>query len=140
MDHTVYKGKVVGLILAIELLKNTQRPQSVSLALNNQVAICASVTSKPGPRQYLWNAFHTNLKNVMQIHGLDHVKIQWTPGHTGIPGNELVDEEAKKAVAGDSSSPHQLPKQLRPKKRQGQALPQSKSAAKQELYSNVKEF
>jgi len=74
-DHTVYEGEVIGLILAIELLKNTQRPQLVSLALDNQAAIRASVTSKPGPGQYLWNAFHTNLKNIMQIHGLDHVKI-----------------------------------------------------------------
>jgi len=76
----------------------------------------------------------------MQIHEMDHIKIHWTPGHTGIPDNELADEEAKKAAAGDSSLPHQLPKQLRLKKCQGHILPHSKFAAKQELYSNIKEF
>jgi len=75
-------------------------------------------------------------------HNLDHIKICWTLGHMGIPDNEITDEEAKKVAAGDSSPPHQLPKQLRPKKHQGQgqALPHSKSTAKQELYMDVKEL
>jgi ribonuclease HI len=35
--------------------------------------------------------------------------IRWTAGHIGIDGNELVDEEAKKAAKGQSSEPSSLP-------------------------------
>jgi len=73
--HIVYEGKVISLILAIELLKNIHRARSVSLALNNQAAILASTTHKPTPGQYLWNIFHNNLKNAMHNHSLDHIKI-----------------------------------------------------------------
>ncbi|KAI6118267.1 hypothetical protein F5141DRAFT_969844, partial [Pisolithus sp. B1] len=41
--------------------------------------------------------------------------LQWLPGHTNIPGNELADQEAKKAAEGpQSSSPlKRLPPYLR---------------------------
>jgi hypothetical protein len=41
--------------------------------------------------------------------------LRWTAGHEGIDGNELVDEEAKKAAKGQSSPPPTLPRLLRQK-------------------------
>ena len=134
----VYEGEVVGLILALELLKNTHRARA--LALNNQAAIYVSANFKTNSRQYLWKIFHTSLENTMQHHSIDHIKIRWTPGHTGILDNELADKEAKKAAAGELFQLQYLPKQLRPKKLEKGILLHSKSATKQELYMNIQEL
>ena len=57
----------------------------------------------------------------------------WTPGHEGIEGNEIADEEAKLAAQGKSSSPKDLPPSLRKK-----ALPISISATCQKLRKQAK--
>ena len=43
------------------------------------------------------------------------ITLQWTAGHEGIPGNELMDLEAKKAAEGLTSDKHTLPCFLRHK-------------------------
>jgi hypothetical protein len=37
------------------------------------------------------------------------IELRWISGHSGVAGNELVDEEAKKASQGDSSEARLLP-------------------------------
>jgi hypothetical protein len=127
------------MILAIELLKSTNRICSVSIALDNQAAIRTSATFKSGPAQYLWNIFHCNLTNTLQKQHLEMITVRWIPGHAGIPGNEKADEEAKAAAAGEGSPAHQLPKSLRRKKKLTPlTLPHSKSVAKQDLNETLK--
>ena len=41
------------------------------------------------------------------------ITLQWTVGHVGIDGNELIDKEAKKAAKGESSNMKLLPHILR---------------------------
>ena len=54
-------------------------------------------------------------------------------GHSGVQGNEKVDEEAKRAVQGESSPPHRLPLILQ------EELPKSIVAVKQKLQKELKE-
>ncbi|RDX45387.1 hypothetical protein OH76DRAFT_1326847, partial [Lentinus brumalis] len=50
--------------------------------------------------------------------------LRWVPGHMEVHGNELADEEAKKAAKGDSSNSASLPAKLR------KSLPCSVTAAR----------
>jgi len=61
------------------------------------------------------------------------VELTWTPGHEGIEGNELADQEAKRASQGDSSGTKELPAFLRRKR-----LPVSISATRQLLKKEMK--
>ncbi|KLO06487.1 hypothetical protein SCHPADRAFT_814851, partial [Schizopora paradoxa] len=58
----------------------------------------------------------------------------WTPGHSGITGNEMGDEEAKRAAAGDSSPKKDLPKVFQKR------LPHSVSARKQAYQKRSEEI
>ena len=61
------------------------------------------------------------------------LSIRWTAGHSGIEGNEQVDEEAKAAADGKTSDTAQLPNILR------KPLKGSRSAERQQLNGRVKE-
>ena len=112
VDHTVYKGEIIGMILTMELLRRTPHIHKASLALDNKAAILATqvFTSKPG--YYLMDIFHANLKAALKRQCIGKVLIRWTPGHTGIPGNEAANAEAKDAATGNSSDPALLPRFL----------------------------
>lgn len=61
------------------------------------------------------------------------IEFVWTPGHEGIKGNELADEQAKLAAQGEASPRNELPPFLRRK-----PLPTSISATRQSLKKNTK--
>ena len=70
---------------------------------------------------------------------MEKVTIQWTPGHTGITGNELADTAAKEAVKGDMSPPELLPADLHFKDR-ARVLPKSKSVRKSHFMKLTKKL
>lgn len=57
----------------------------------------------------------------------------WTPGHIGIEGNEYVDQHAKLAAAGKTSTAKRLPRELRGE------VPRSLAAAKQAYLATIDE-
>ncbi|KAF8123998.1 hypothetical protein EV363DRAFT_1104187, partial [Boletus edulis] len=62
-DHTVYEGEIVGMILAVELLRRHRGVVgTVSLGLDNKAAILATGAFKSGPGHYLMDIFHDALR------------------------------------------------------------------------------
>ncbi|KAF9456696.1 hypothetical protein BDZ94DRAFT_1144800, partial [Collybia nuda] len=99
--HTVYEGECVGALMALKLVSKQQRVRDVTICVDNQAAITATMLLRPAPGHYILDAFHSDLIELQKIHPQIHITIRWTPGHQGINGNETADEEAKKAAAGE---------------------------------------
>lgn len=120
-EHTVYEAETLGLTLAAQLLlteRNVEYPASI--LLDNQAAIrCGEAKSKEGSG-FLASQLDEMTRYIerrRRRNGNDDFKltIRWVPGHEGIIGNELADQEAKKAAIGheNDSARRQLPKYLR---------------------------
>ncbi|PSR77856.1 hypothetical protein PHLCEN_2v7677 [Hermanssonia centrifuga] len=114
-QHTVYEAEIVGLILGMQLLRKERHVNLVSFAVDNQAALQASRSWRPTSGHYLMDIFHGIKEDVRKKSELDNIFLRWVPGHNGIEGNELADEEAKLATGGEefSSSLVTLPKELR---------------------------
>jgi len=137
-EHTVYEGKLVGMILAIELLREEGGQGTMALGVDNQAAISAThkFISKSG--HYLMDKFHNDLRKLIPAQDKRKLIVRWTPGHEGIPGNEAADEQAKMAAKGDSSTPNTLPKSLTTRHNAIATLPVSKSALMQQFRKAIK--
>ena len=59
--------------------------------------------------------FHHSIMELCKKHMGLKVKIKWVPGHKGVEGNEMADEQAKKAITEGSRTMDELPKLLRKK-------------------------
>jgi len=129
-EHTVFKAKAVGLILAMQLLLSRNEVTfPATIFADNQAVIRSGVhpTAKPG--HYLLFRFRNLVRHLHERKDLDHMSINlnWIAGHADIEGNELADREAKlAALRSNMASPRrELPKLLRKR------LPLSISAMKQ---------
>ncbi|KAG1798638.1 uncharacterized protein HD556DRAFT_1212488, partial [Suillus plorans] len=116
-EHTVYEGEIVGMILAVELLKErTKRMRekpTMALGVDNQAAIRATKGFQSKPGHYLLDIFHDDLRRMLSRKDDRKLTIRWSAGHIGIPGNEEADEQAKRAARGESSEHCKLPPSLR---------------------------
>jgi hypothetical protein len=123
--YGIFEAEGVGQILAIECLRQETGKDIegiVPLGLDNKAAIITTASGKPGPGHYIWDHFHTRLRKTKQTHPRIRLRIDWTPGHVDIPGNEAADEAAKRAAREGSFGG--TPKVLK-------NLPYSKSALTQ---------
>lgn len=127
--HTVYEAEAVGLTLAASLLATEPDPTfPVTIFVDNQAVIQSGEHPSTKPGHHIIRKFHSSLSRLRNTTPIDkwQVTLQWLPGHANIPGNELADQEAKKAAEGPQSNsrPNRLPPYLRKN-----GLPGSISAA-----------
>lgn len=65
-NHTVYEGELVGMILAVELLRREAgRKDSMALGADNQAAILATQAFSLKAGHYLMDIFHNDLRIVI---------------------------------------------------------------------------
>jgi len=131
--HTVFEAEVLGLSLAMEMLKGETLVQSLTIGVNSQAVMWATWHRSTTPGQYLIEMFHRQITAIQGKHPGIEITLRWTPGHAGIPGNERADEEAKWVAKGQSSAQSRLPAACRNK------LPLSQSAAHQTHRKRVNE-
>ena len=57
-EHTVYEGECVGILLGLELIKRQRNAQRVTMYIDSQAAIQATMSNKPAPGHYLLDEVH----------------------------------------------------------------------------------
>ena len=120
-------------MLAAKLLLTEERPVSpILILINNKAAIQSGASPSTTAGSYLIDKFirlTRAVKKKFQNRNSElQLTVRWIPGHKGVLGNELADEEAKRAAESpaNSSARRALPKYL-----QAGPLPHSISAIKQ---------
>ncbi|KAL7281403.1 hypothetical protein ACG7TL_004716 [Trametes sanguinea] len=123
--YTIFDGENVGLYLALELVLRARRVRRVSIFVDSQSVITALDTPSARPGHHLTDRVLLQFRRLQRRHPRARVTVHWVPSHTGIPGNEAVDCEAKRAAHGKSSPLATLPCSLR------KPIPRSASAIRQ---------
>ncbi|KAG2740535.1 hypothetical protein P692DRAFT_20655783, partial [Suillus brevipes Sb2] len=64
-EHTVYEGELVGMILAVELIRRAGGGESMALGVDNQAAIRATKAFNSQPGHHLMDTFHDSLREII---------------------------------------------------------------------------
>jgi hypothetical protein len=99
--YGVYEAEGIGEVLAIECLMEECEEDIcgiVPLGIDNTSALRATTDAKTGVGRYIWDYFHKKLREAKTTHPHLKLRLDWTPGHVEIPGNEAADEAAKRAA------------------------------------------
>jgi len=122
-EHTVYEGECMRVLLGLELMKQQRNIRNVNMYIDSQAVIQAATSNKPAPGHYLLDEVHKQYCIVRKMHGNMDMIVRWSPGHSGIPGNEAADKAAREAAEGNTTTMRHLPRLLK------NGLPHSRSAA-----------
>ncbi|GJE98453.1 RNA-directed DNA polymerase from transposon X-element [Phanerochaete sordida] len=113
-QHTVYESELAGVLLGLHMIrKEPGLVSKASIALDNKAAVLALRSRRSTPGHHLLDAVHELAKAVTVRHPNIKLTVRWVPGHLGVDGNELADDEAKKAAQKESSPSTSLPSYLR---------------------------
>jgi ribonuclease HI len=117
-EYTIYDAELAGLSMGLHLIKTEKKAcRGTMIGADNQAAIKAVQNELSTPSHYIAKDILHTAQQIKKRRGNKPymLTLRWTAGHEGIDGNELVDEEAKKAAKGQSSPPPTLPRLLRQK-------------------------
>lgn len=105
LESTVYAAELKGMVLVLaSLLKRTPgHAGRVAIMTDNQAAIRAVHSPKRPSGQYIVRKIY-DLLDLLWKEGVK-VSFHWIPAHTGIPGNERVNREAKAAALVNTPLP-----------------------------------
>jgi len=104
--------------MGLHLIKTEKRACCrTMIGTDNQAAIKAVHKELSTPTHILAKDTLRSAKQISKSRGNRRyiLTIRWTAGHMGLEGNEKVDEEAKKAAKGQSTTSSLLPNVLRRK-------------------------
>lgn len=113
-NHSMYKAEAIGLLLAVWQIKSLQGQHTsndkIKIFTDCQSAITSTTEEQSRPGQYLYNSI-CDISQSLQDHGTHPTKfnINWISAHSNVPGNERVDQEAKKAAQGTTTTSLWLP-------------------------------
>ncbi|KAF9065557.1 ribonuclease H-like domain-containing protein [Rhodocollybia butyracea] len=104
-DHTVFESELVGILLAIDIIRALPKRREACVLLDNQAAIQATKGDHVvASGRYLVEEIRKKLEKLMNEKGQEfRLTIQWVPGHVGVEGNKNADRLAKKASQGAST-------------------------------------
>ena len=100
-QQEVYDAELLGILKAAQKCfqicqRNNLTKRHIWIFTDNQAAIQRLNTLKPGPGQSTSLALSSISNN---LHAFETtITVQWVPGHTDVPGNELADKLAKKST------------------------------------------
>src|SRR5271168_3360260 len=106
-QHTVYEGECVGQLLGLWLLRssgiNLNRSE-VSIGVDNQAAIMRHTNRERSSASYIMDEIYKLASSLVVAYPSVALTVRWTPGHSGLEGNEAADAEAKKAADGPTNN------------------------------------
>ena len=110
-DHMVYEVELVGLMLALHLLRDERDVGGAVVRLDNQAVLYALKAHESGPAQNIIDEVLAQIAFIANAARNEacQLDIAWVKGHTGNEGNERADKEAKEAAAGRTSRRRALP-------------------------------
>ncbi|KAF5366709.1 hypothetical protein D9758_006447 [Tetrapyrgos nigripes] len=133
-QHNTYEAEGVGVILGLELLRKSRAARQEDtnmIGLDGKSVIEATFNLKHRPGQYILNEI-LRVTDALSTGTTPPLVLTWISGHVGLHGNELADEEAKRAAQGETGGSCPLPSFLR-----GKTLPASVSALKQHFHTTL---
>lgn len=98
--HNAYEAELVGISLALELIRREMAVEDVMLYGDHQGAFSAirKLCSEDGHGRAREQMILEQLERVSERHGNIRVEIGWIPGHKGIFGMQRADKEAKRST------------------------------------------
>jgi len=95
----VFAAELVGIQTGLEITEHHQpQIQRCYIYVDSQAAIVATRNPQRQSGQYILAHIADAADQLMQMNPQLRITIQWIPGHRGIQGNEVADEEAKRAA------------------------------------------
>ena len=94
-DHTVYKAELMGLLLALHLLRSKRGVTRTIIHLDNQAVLHVLTTRESRPAQSIIDEIILHIELIANAARMEtfQLDIAWIKGHAGNVGNKRADKE-----------------------------------------------